>query len=514
MSTTSKTTRHKIKNLNELAIILSGLKNDGSKVVHCHGVFDLLHIGHIRHFEQAKEMGDILVVTLTEDQHVNKGPGRPAFGQDLRAEAIAALDSVDFVAINQWPQATEAIKLLQPDFYVKGSDYRDASQDNTGGIVQEEAAVVSRGGQLVFTDDITFSSTHLLNHHTEILSKEIQGYLEEFTSRYSFSDILGYLDNAQSLKVLLLGETIIDEYQYCEILGKSAKEPILATRHLSTEIFAGGVIAVSNHVSAFSGRVSVLSFLGETNSKEDFVRECLDPSIDGMFMYMGGGTPTITKRRFVDTYQFRKLFEIYEMEPEDLRPKETFQLTSTLEEILPDYDVVIVTDYGHGMMTPPVVEVLNAKARFLAVNTQINAGNHGFNTVSKYPRADFVCISEPEIRLDARSRSRDLRDLIVEISEKLSCDRVIITGGERGCLCYDKDTGFQQVPALATNVVDRIGAGDAVLAISALCVAQGAPMELVGVVGNAAGAEAVATVGHRRSIQRVPFIRHLESLLK
>ena len=128
----------KFKELEPLAQLLAPLRAKGKKIVHCHGVFDLLHIGHIRHFEQAKTLGDVLIVTITPDRYVNKGPHRPAFPESLRAEAIAALDCVDFVAINKWPMAIEAIHLLQPDVYVKGSEYRAAEKDRTGGIALEE----------------------------------------------------------------------------------------------------------------------------------------------------------------------------------------------------------------------------------------------------------------------------------------------------------------------------------------------------------------------------------------
>src|SRR5262249_48100141 len=138
----------KIKDLHDLAAELSAIRR-GRRVVQCHGVFDLMHIGHIRHFQAAKRYGALLVVTVTPDRFVNKGPHRPVFTETLRAEAIASLDCVDFVAINKWPTAVEAIGLLRPDAYAKGADYRDAAADHTGGIGEERAAVQRAGGQLV-----------------------------------------------------------------------------------------------------------------------------------------------------------------------------------------------------------------------------------------------------------------------------------------------------------------------------------------------------------------------------
>lgn len=509
----SSLTRKKIRELDGLARTLGELRAQGKKVVHCHGVFDLLHIGHIRHLEQAKTHGDILVVTLTADIHVNKGPGRPAFSEALRAEAIAALSCVDYVGLNKWPTAVETIQLLRPNLYVKGSEYGDAEKDHSGGITLEEAAARSIGAQIIFTEDIIFSSSSLINRHMSVFPSEVSEYLIDFSSRYKIDDILGYLTGARDLKVLVIGETIIDEYQYCQTIGKSGKEPILAARYINHESFAGGILAVANHVASFSDRVGLLTFLGKADSQEDFIREKLDPNIDTTFLYMEK-SPTIVKRRFVELYPFQKLFEIYVMNgaADDASPSEA--LCAHLKEMVPKFDIVIVTDFGHGMLGPEAVDIICEKARFLAVNTQMNADNHGFNTVSKYHRADYVCVSENEIRLEVRNRRKDIRSIVLEVSNKLSCDRIMITRGSQGALCYGRGEGFFELPALANRIVDRVGAGDAVLSVTSLCVAQNAPMEVVGLVGNAVGAQAVVSVGNQNRIERVPLVKFLQSALK
>jgi len=155
--------RVKIKSIDELSGILSELREKGKIIVQCHGVFDLLHPGHLKHFEAARKKGDILVVTITGDKYVNKGHGRPVFGQDLRAESVAAIESVDYAAVNDSPGAAPAIKKLRPHFYVKGNDYFKKEDDITGKIYEEEAAVESVGGTICFTDEIAFSSTRLIN---------------------------------------------------------------------------------------------------------------------------------------------------------------------------------------------------------------------------------------------------------------------------------------------------------------------------------------------------------------
>jgi len=155
----------KLVSLDRLALELAARRRAGASVALCHGVFDLLHIGHVRHLQQARAMADFLAVTVTPDRYVNKGPGRPAFTETLRAEVLVALAAVDFVAINDWPTAVEAIGLLRPNFFVKGPDYRDPGRDATGGIVLEERAITAVGGRLVITEGLTSSSSRLLNRY-------------------------------------------------------------------------------------------------------------------------------------------------------------------------------------------------------------------------------------------------------------------------------------------------------------------------------------------------------------
>ena len=275
----------KIKTLDELQQITTGLKSKGKKVVHCHGVFDLLHIGHIKHFEEAKTFGDVLIVTITPDEFVHKGPNRPAFTTTLRLEALAGLESIDFVAANKWPIAVETIKLLEPDIYCKGPDYKDHSDDVTGKINDEEEAVKSVGGEIKHTEDITFSSSSLLNKFGDVYNESQKTFIQKMHKGRNFDEIEIIVDKLKNLKVLVVGETIIDQYVFCEALGKSGKEPVLVLRDLNIEQNAGGAAAIARHLSDFCGTVSLLSMLGENKEHEDFVLESLPGNIEPHFIY-------------------------------------------------------------------------------------------------------------------------------------------------------------------------------------------------------------------------------------
>lgn len=499
--------------LDELAQLLQGFKAEGKKIVLCHGCFDLLHIGHIRHFRQARRWGDVLVVTLTPDRFVDKGPGRPAFPETLRAEAIASLDLVDCVGINKWATAEETLRLLRPDFYAKGSEFKDADSDSTRKIDKELAVVEEIGAQIIFTEDIVFSSSNLINRFLSDKPEEIQEYLHLFRTRYSIGEVHEVLDNMSSLKVMVIGDTILDDYQYCEAIGKSNKDPVLALLHRSNDLFAGGSLAVANHVANFSNEVRLVTVLGEYDRHEDFIRKRLKPNITPHFATQPGA-PTLIKRRFLDGYSFNKLLEVYVMDDSGLPNDLDTELCSLVEEELPKYDLVIAADFGHGAISERMVRTLSENAPFLAVNTQANAGNRGFHTINRYPKADVVCLAEHEIRLEKRNENGPLRPMMDDMAEKLSCGTCVVTIGRKGSLVRGEKGSFVASPSLTMQVVDRVGAGDALFAVTAMAAVQDVEDELIGFLGNVAGSLAVEIIGNQKAIEKLNVKKFVSALLK
>jgi len=504
---------NKVKKLDELAILVKEFKAQGKKIVHSHGVFDLLHVGHIRHFEAGKQMGDVLVVTLTSDEHVNRGPHRPAFPQELRAEAIAALSVVDYVAINHSPSAIEAIRLFRPDVYVKGSDYKNPDQDITGRIALEIEAVHAAGGEIRFTDGITFSSSHLLNEHLSPFSEEVDQYLTAFRQRHSADEVIEWLEHAAQLRPLVVGEAIIDEYVFGETIGKSTKDPILAVLQQSVDAFAGGSLAVANHLAGLCSEVSLVTQLGEVERREEWIHSVLRSNVKAILLTKSE-SPTLLKLRIIDVYSGSKLLEIYRMNDQLTKDNDARDLNAALTQEFPHHDLAIVTDYGHGMLTPEAITLLCDLAPFLAVNVQSNAGNRGFNPISKYHRADYICLANHEMEVEARQRAGNAEGQLLAFEKQLACQRFTVTLGKNGSLHYDARSGFVRAPSLATRVLDRVGAGDAVLAVTALLAKLNAPWDIIAFVGNVAGAQLVAELGNAVSLEKVGLSKHITALLK
>jgi len=498
--------------LAELARLLEDPRRGGKKVVHCHGVFDLLHVGHIKHLQAAKSMGDILVVTLTQDEHVNKGPHRPAFTASLRAEALASLACVDYVAVNEWPTAVETIRLLKPDLFVKGAVEEGGKRDHSDAFSLEVQAVQEVGGRLVLTEEDTYSSSHLINRYVDVLSPDATAFLSSFRERHSIDELTDYLASFRDARVLVIGEAILDEYVFCSAMAKANKEPHLATRFLREETYAGGSLAIANHLASFCDAVGLLSFLGEGDAKESTALSRLNGAVSPHFLRRRGA-PTIVKRRFIESYFMTKLFEMVVMGDDPLGSAEEKALCEAIEQRLPEYDAVLAADYGHGLLTPDVVSLLTEKAPFLSVNVQTNPANYGFNVISKYPWARFVSIQENELRLEHRDPTGDIKGMMDASAERMSAKQFLVTRGSNGCVVRDRD-GFNEAPAFSVKVVDRIGAGDAVLALTTLCALRGVPSDVMAFMASVVGAEACAIMGNSRSVDAEGLVRHLVSLLK
>ncbi|MEO5336604.1 MAG: PfkB family carbohydrate kinase [Magnetospirillum sp. WYHS-4] len=507
--------RGKLKTLDELSALSRQARDAGRTVVQCHGTFDLLHVGHLRHLRSARAEGDLLIVTLTGDAHVNKGPGRPAFAEPMRAEMLAALECVDYVGICQFPLAVEAIEAIRPAVYAKGKEYEKSEEDVTGGIVDERRAVEAHGGRLVFTDDATFSSSSLINRYLSVFDPNLDEYLQGQRARHRLAEYTELLDRIKDYRVLMIGDAIIDDYKYVSAIGKSPKEHIIATQFSSREVFAGGVFAAANHVADFCREVEVVTTIGRHWEYEKVIRDSMRWNVK-LHMFRRETAPTTRKTRYVDRSYLRKMFEVYHMDDTPTAPDFEREIVSLIENRGPEFDLVIVTDFGHGLITPSTIAALERSARFLAVNTQSNSANMGYNLITRYPRADYVCIDAPEARLAVSDRLSDIAEVVGRIlPSRIDCPRIVVTTGREGCLGYTKgEKTLSKAPAFTKTVVDTVGAGDAFFVLTAPLAAAGASMEQMTFVGNAVGAIKVGIVGHRRSVERIPLVKFMTTLLK
>lgn len=491
---------NKIIYLNNLPDIISN-----SNVVLCHGVFDLVHLGHIQHLQEAKKYGDVLIVSVTEDKFVNKGPGRPVFNTQQRAEFLTSLTVVDYVTISQEASAVSVIEAIKPKFYVRGTEYYNRTSNITNKLSKEKEAVEKHGGKLIFiSGSDTFSSTKLLNNIT--YNKKSVEYLEAFRQKYTTNDIWLYLDKIQQLNVNLLGEIIFDEYIYVNPLGKSSKYPSMAVSVHDTKTYRGGILAVAKLMSNFVNHIHLISYVDGCRWIDH-----LASNITTSF-FIKPNSPLVTKQRYIERYYQQRLFEVYNYNPKPCNTQTV--INNIVYWNLP----IFIIDYGHGLINNETATSLCNRAKYLAVNVQCNAGNYGFNLARKYPNTNFITIDENELKLNANNQYLDLKELLSQINSIFTC----VTLGNRGSMSvmhdqYSKNMQtkyYDQCPAFATKIVDTVGAGDAFFVLSSLFHYVKAPSDIINFIGNVAGALAVESIGHETVITKEQLQKAVVALLK
>jgi rfaE bifunctional protein kinase chain/domain/rfaE bifunctional protein nucleotidyltransferase chain/domain len=503
----------KIIEINNLKSKISLNKSKRKKIILCHGVFDLIHVGHIKYLQKAKSEGDFLLVSITSDAYVNKGFGRPLFNQNYRAEVLASLDVVDAVYINNSATAVNLINIIKPDIYFKGPDYKNVKKDKTKNILKEIQAVKKSGGKISFSNDITFSSSNLINANYDIFNKNQKIFINKIKRNYNFEHISKKIDYFKNLKICLVGETIVDQYVFGEVLGKSGKEPHLVINEKKKENYLGGAAAIANHLSSFCNSIDFLSVVGEKKEFLPFIKKNLKKNIITKFINKKKST-TILKKRFIDHIAKTKLLGVYELNDNNLIKKQELELTKNINKLTSSRDMLIISDYGHGLISEKIAKHLMKKKIFISLNAQVNASNQGYHSLRKYKNINVLVINENELRHEMRDKTADIEKISNTLMKIYNIQKLVVTRGSYGALLIKKNSKPIYCPAFASKIIDKVGAGDAMLAIISLCFKMKLPDDLSLFISSLAGAIVVENVGNSKFVDKSLILRQIEYILK
>ncbi len=494
--------------------LFSELRQRGRKIVQSHGVFDLILPGHVLHLEEARALGDLLVVTLNGDKHVQKGPGRPYFNEQLRAKTLAALACVDYVVIVPFPGAVEAIKTVKPHFYCKGRDYEGRRNDEI--LDQEIAAVTAVGGKTAYAGSITVSSTKIINQNFDHLPVAVKEFCLSLATQFSGKSFREAVDSFRDLKVLVIGDTIFDRYSSVSVQGLTSKNRIISGRFLKEETQCGGALAVFRHVKQFASQVKFLSLVGTEPWVQPILAEHVAPDQD--LVLRDAQFTTIIKQRFVEPLtegkELAKLFAVNYIDRDPPAARIQKQVEDLIQSEIGKADVVLLTDFGHGLLQPQIRELIQKRAPYLVLNCQTNSNNHGFNIISRqYHRADAFTLDQHELMLSSGRRHLDFALELGALKKNLSSQYAWLTMGPTQTIGLFENQTPCLCPPLEYEVVDTVGAGDAFFSVAALAAAKKLPVPLATFMGQLAGAQAVKIVGNTQPITKQSLLGMGMSLL-
>ena len=430
------------------------------KIILCHGVFDIVHPGHIRHFAHCKQKADILIVSLTRDIFIKKGTYRPMVPERLRAFNLASLQLVDYVIIDQNISPVKLLKKIKPNFFAKGLEYADLKNPLT---VKEKNIVESFGGKMIFSPgDYVLSSSKIINQMKPDLKFEKLKLLMD-TENVDFNDLKKILKDLSKLKVHILGDTIIDTSHYCEVIGGLHKTPTLSVVKQISEDFLGGAAIVASHFKSFAKNVT-LTTLFSNDEKGKFALKNLKKNKIKTNYYSEDDRPTTNKNSYI--VNKHKLLKVDELNNNTIT-------NSTLDKIIKSLkkdknQVLVFSDFRHGIFNnqtlSKIFESINHKT-FKVADSQVASR---WGNISDFKNFDLLTPTEREARYSLFEQDTPIRNLVGNLQKKSKANNIILKLGEKGLISISrKKNDYIALDPFVDNLIDSNGAGDALLAYSA-----------------------------------------------
>lgn len=494
--------REKIKDLAELALVGESLRKSGKTVALCHGCFDILHPGHLRYLAFARGQADKLVVTVTGDSLVGKGPERPFVPLELRMEALAALEMVDFVAASPAPTAVEAIEKLRPDLYVKGKEYETSADPR---FIDERNCVERFGGRVIFSSgDVVYSSTHLIRAFRERLRVDDSRWLS-LCRRHGISrgNIEAIFTRMEKLRFVVVGDVILDEYVHCDVLGVASESPVLNLSALSSEHFVGGAGIIASHLARLGCRVELVSVMGGDEGAR-WIKDRLKDEGITLTAVEDATRPTVRKSRYVVEEQKVMKVDDYRRHPLDSAIRD--KVIAAGMNALDGADGALFADFGYGVLPDPVIDALATAAIAKGVQTSAVTSTSLRGNILRFPKMTLITPTEREARTSVGDFESGLSVLALNLYRKTGDINVAITLGARGLVYFspppkgadspDVRLATEYIPALPAVSRDPMGAGDALAATAAAALKAGAPPVIACLIGDAAAAQEIQRFGN------------------
>tara|TARA_Y100000590_G_scaffold329162_1_gene373799 strand:- start:1527 stop:3071 length:1545 start_codon:yes stop_codon:yes gene_type:complete len=472
----------KIVNLKTLKKIL-GRRPRKEKVILCHGNFDVVHPGHVRHLTYAKSKADKLIVSITADKFIQKGIYRPFVPQNIRAINIAAFEMVNYVIIDDNKKPLNLIRDLKPDYFAKGFEY------NSSGLppaTKEEQEVVTKyGGDIIFTPgDIVYSSTKILNiAQPEISNFKLLDLMKR--NKITFKSLREILNKLNKIKVHVIGDMIIDTYTNTSLIGGHTKTPTPSVLQQEKTDFVGGAGIVAKHLKEAGANVTLTTVLGNDRLK-DFVLSEFKKNKIKINGIIDKTRPTTNKNTIISSGY--KLLKIDKVDNQPISEKIFENIKSLIKK--EKCDVIIFSDFRHGIFNKTNIKILSNSIKKNVIKVADSQVASRWGNILDFKKFDLITPNEKEVRFSLADQDSSISELTRELSKLSGFKNLILKLGERGTITVAKQNNSLSfaTPSFTKNVIDAVGAGDALLAYASLCLASSKSIVSSNILGSIAAA--------------------------
>lgn len=477
--------RYKLKTSTELSQIIGEFPRIKTAIL-CHGVFDVVHPGHLRHLSYAKSKADILIVSVTADRHIKKGTYRPHVPENMRALNLAAFEMVDFVTIDESATPIENIRIIRPDFFAKGFEY--LATNLPPATEEESEAVGEYGGKIVFTPgDLVLSSSKLIEEQApNLMIDKLISLMQLY--EFDFTDIEQVLSKFDDISVHVVGDTIVDTYTETAMLGGQTKTPTISVRYMDKKSYVGGAGIVALHLKSAGAKVSFSTLLGN-DALAQMVEENLASAGVIVHKITEEHRPTTEKNAIVcNDYRLLKIDTLDNSPISDAISRE---FARQIREV--PTDVMVFSDFRHGIFHKQNISELTScipQEVFKVADSQVASR---WGNISDFVGFDLITPNEREARFSIADQDSTIGPLAGKLFSVAKCKNLILKLGERGLIGLSQvDLSLEpriiSLDAFTEKPVDPVGAGDALIAYATLTLKISGSLPMAAIIGSLAAA--------------------------
>ncbi len=473
-------------------------QNAGDSVVLCHGHFNIIHPGHIRYLDYARQQGSKLVVSIQGDAPFMNTERKHHFSEAERAAGVASIQTVDqVVLLGEW-NLEKLIKVIKPAVLVLGKEFESERDDQVIDAVQ---LLKKQGGKILFhAGETHYASADLLrdnlpNLHNQNIIQYKQACKQQ---KIKMEDLLECIDKFEDASLLVIGDTIIDQYVACDALGMSAEAPVVVVRELDTREYAGGAAVVALHVSALGAKCRFISVVGQDNNA-DLVSQDLDRLNVEYTLIEDSSRPTTFKIRYLVENQ--KMFRVSRLKEHGLPKQVEEKIIKEIHKSASKVQAILISDFVYGVITPRILKAISELSgkHSLLVFGDLQCSSQ-IGNISKFKNFDLICPTERESRIALAAQDEGVEWVANTLMKNTNSRNLIMKLGREGFIAYQSETdGFvnrQHFPALSFNPVDVSGAGDSLLAALSVGLCSGATLMQSSAIGAGMASLAVQQVGN------------------
>jgi cytidyltransferase-like protein len=486
-----------IINKDKLKKLRSNYKN--LKIGLCHGVFDIVHNGHLNHFREARKEVDILVVSVTTDKYINKGPRQPLNSDRDRVNFLNNIKGIDYVYLNKAEDSADIISILKPDFYFKGKDY--LIKDNQGNLLKEKKVLKKNGnGKIIYTQSELMSSTKLFNKNynwTPLQKKYLKNLNKDILQNFEKA-----IEEVKEKKIFLIGEPIIDEYKICNIVGVTTKDSAVSLVNEKKFSIAGGVLAIAKMFSEFVKEVNLITY-GDSKLLRNYFKNYRNIKIINICK-----KKIQTKTRYINANREDRLLQVTNFKKNFFTLSEQKIIIKKIKKNL-KYDIII-SDFGIGLFEDKLLEIINNKLSNKYLNVQSNSINLGFNLFTKYKNFKYLSLDKREWSIGLKSEDVTIKKIKKKLGNKFYFS---ITEGKLGSTFCSRNEYFH-APVFVNSVKDTTGSGDAYFTITTLLLMTSIKKnKIIPFVGNLYAGMHAQYLGNSNIISKNSLLQNLRSIV-